>query len=65
MTHGGLLGASEGAFCGVPMVVTPMYGDQFSNAAALEHRGVGTILQYEDFSEKSIFEALQKALTPE
>lgn len=28
VTHGGLLGSSEAAYCGVPVVATPMYGDQ-------------------------------------
>lgn len=28
VTHGGLLGSSEAAHCGVAVVVTPMYGDQ-------------------------------------
>lgn len=28
VTHGGLLGSSEAAHCGVPVIVTPMYGDQ-------------------------------------
>lgn len=28
ITHGGLLGSSEAAHCGVPTIVTPMYGDQ-------------------------------------
>lgn len=28
VSHGGLLGSTEAAHCGVPVVVTPMYGDQ-------------------------------------
>uniref|UniRef100_A0A1B0DEG4 UDP-glucuronosyltransferase n=1 Tax=Phlebotomus papatasi TaxID=29031 RepID=A0A1B0DEG4_PHLPP len=41
MAHGGLLGSSEAAYCGVPVIATPMYGDQFFNAASLKHRGMG------------------------
>lgn len=28
LTHAGLMGSSEAAFCGVPVVATPMFGDQ-------------------------------------
>lgn len=65
VTHGGLLGSSEAAYCGIPVVVTPMYGDQFSNAAALVARGFGHLLEYNDFSENQIYDAIQKALRPE
>ncbi|XP_059619400.1 UDP-glycosyltransferase UGT5-like [Phlebotomus argentipes] len=62
MTHGGLLGSSEAAYCGVPAIVTPMYGDQFFNGASLEHRGMGVVLPYEDISKDTVHKALQKAL---
>lgn len=64
MTHGGLLGSSEAAYCGVPTVVTPMYGDQFLNAAAMVNRGFGNIVHYEDITKESIYNALKKALEP-
>lgn len=62
MTHGGLLGSSEAAYCGVPVVVTPMYGDQFLNAAALVNRGMGSVVPYEDISKTTIEAALILAL---
>lgn len=31
VTHGGLMGSTEAAHCGVPVVVTPMYGDQVNS----------------------------------
>lgn len=65
VTHGGLLGSSEAAYCGVPTVITPMYGDQFLNSAAMVNRGMGTILQYEDISKESMVAALKKVLQPE
>lgn len=64
MSHGGLLGSSEAAFCGVPVVATPMYGDQYNNAAALEHRGMGVVLPYEKISRDTVVESLRKALEP-
>lgn len=66
MTHSGLLGSSEAAYCGVPIVMTPMYGDQFLNAAALAYRRMGVILHYEDVNKKDvIIDALNVALTNE
>lgn len=62
MSHGGLMGSSEAAYCGVPTILTPMYGDQFLNAAAMVHRGVGHLLRYEDIAEHTVFKAVKKAL---
>uniref|UniRef100_A0A7G3B246 UDP-glucuronosyltransferase n=1 Tax=Lutzomyia longipalpis TaxID=7200 RepID=A0A7G3B246_LUTLO len=62
MTHGGLLGSSEAAYCGVPVIVTPMYGDQFYNGASMEHRGMGVVLPYEEISKETVHAALQKTL---
>uniref|UniRef100_A0A182JNW2 UDP-glucuronosyltransferase n=1 Tax=Anopheles christyi TaxID=43041 RepID=A0A182JNW2_9DIPT len=47
LSHGGLLGVSEAVHCGVPVVVMPIYGDQFLNAAALVNRGAGVRMDYE------------------
>ncbi|XP_023297572.1 UDP-glycosyltransferase UGT5-like [Lucilia cuprina] len=62
MTHAGLMGSSEAAYCGVPVVSTPMYGDQFLNAAAMQQRGMGVILHYEDINENSVLRAVKKVL---
>uniref|UniRef100_A0A336KCF6 UDP-glucuronosyltransferase n=1 Tax=Culicoides sonorensis TaxID=179676 RepID=A0A336KCF6_CULSO len=65
MSHGGLLGSSEAAYCGVPAVVTPMYGDQFMNAAAIVNRGMGVLLRFPEMTTENIVNALKKALEPE
>ncbi|XP_075151213.1 UDP-glycosyltransferase UGT5-like [Haematobia irritans] len=62
MTHAGLMGSSEAAYCGVPVVATPMYGDQFLNAAAMKQRGMGVILNYEDIDENSVIRSIKKVL---
>ena len=64
MTHGGLLGSSEAAHCGVPVISTPFYGDQFLNSAALEDRGMAVILKFQDINKDTVFAALRKALDP-
>lgn len=62
MTHAGLMGSSEAAYCGVPVVATPFYGDQFLNAAALESRGMAVRLDFKDITENSVIKAIKKAL---
>lgn len=59
------MGSSEAAYCGVPVVVTPMYGDQFLNGAALQDRGMGTFMHYEDITYESVKSAIAIALSPE
>ncbi|KAH8289921.1 hypothetical protein KR018_003220 [Drosophila ironensis] len=62
MSHGGLLGTTEAVHCGVPMLVTPFYGDQFLNAGAIEQRKFGVILNFEDFDVDHITRGLQQIL---
>lgn len=62
MTHGGMLGTSEGVHCGVAMIVTPIYGDQWLNSKALEYREMAVIMNYEEISEKKLFDSLEQAL---
>lgn len=40
-----------------------MYGDQFHNSAAVQSRGMGFIVHYEDITEETIKTALYMALT--
>ncbi|XP_022232574.2 UDP-glucosyltransferase 2 [Drosophila obscura] len=62
ISHAGLLGTTEAVHCGVPMLVTPFYGDQFLNAGALAQRGFGVIVDFGDFDERHITSGLQTIL---
>jgi glucuronosyltransferase len=62
MSHGGMMGVSEAVHCGVPTVVTPIYGDQYLNAAALVERGMGVILGYDEISEARVFESVVEVM---
>lgn len=64
MSHGGLMGTSEGVYCQKPTIVTPIYGDQYLNAAALKHRGMGIVLHYNELTRENIVEAVQRILQP-
>uniref|UniRef100_A0A0A1WL71 UDP-glucuronosyltransferase n=1 Tax=Zeugodacus cucurbitae TaxID=28588 RepID=A0A0A1WL71_ZEUCU len=58
--HGGLLGTTENIYCGKPLIVTPLYGDQSSNAYAVQNRGIGTILFFDDINEKNLQATLKE-----
>lgn len=64
LTHGGLFGSSEAAYCGVPVVTTALFGDQFSNGAALKARGMGETLNYGAITKDSVKSAIEKVLDP-
>uniref|UniRef100_A0A1I8MES1 UDP-glucuronosyltransferase n=1 Tax=Musca domestica TaxID=7370 RepID=A0A1I8MES1_MUSDO len=60
--HGGLLGTTEAVYCGKPMILTPIYGDQFVNAFAVQNRKIGIILNFEDINEKNLDNVLKEML---
>lgn len=59
------MGSTEAAHCGVPMVLTPIYGDQFQNAKAAESRGMGSIVTWETLTEETMKNAITQTLKPE
>ncbi|XP_018570346.1 UDP-glucuronosyltransferase 1-3 isoform X1 [Anoplophora glabripennis] len=63
ISHGGLLGTIEAVHCGVPVVVMPQFGDQHTNARALEASGGGVILQLREATEDKVYKALKKVLS--
>lgn len=60
VSHGGMLGSSEAASCGVPMVVVPFFGDQFGNAAMLKAAGMGTILNFDKLTADTLYSAVKE-----
>lgn len=65
MAHGGLLGMSEAVNAGVPMLVTPFFGDQPANGAAAVKAGFGIVLRYQDITEESLYNAIKEVLDPQ
>lgn len=63
-THGGNLGTIETVHCGKPAIITPFYGDQYLNAAALNRRGMGFRHNLLDITADSIYNVVQKVLDP-
>lgn len=61
-THGGNSGTIETVHCGKPAIITPFYGDQYLNAAALEKRGMGFILPLLEITAFKIEDTVALAL---
>lgn len=65
MSHGGMGGTTESIHYGVPMVAVPIFGDQPSNAAAIDECGFGVLLDFNSLNKESLVEALKKVMNPE
>lgn len=59
------MGTYEGIHSGVPMIITPIYGDQFINARAVAERQAGVYLPFDDLVDTNVQQAFQRILTPE
>lgn len=62
ITHGGMLGTTESAYHGVPLIGIPIFGDQPLNIARAVNRGYALRLNLEDISEASILGAINEIL---
>ncbi|XP_055637869.1 UDP-glycosyltransferase UGT5-like [Toxorhynchites rutilus septentrionalis] len=65
LAHGGMLGITEAVSCGVPIVITPFYGDQFLNAAAVVNRGMGVMMYFDQLDADYVYECINKGLQPD
>ncbi|CAG4952911.1 unnamed protein product [Colias eurytheme] len=65
LSHGGMGGTTEAIHFGVPMVAVPVFGDQPSNAAAIEESGLGVQLQIRDLTKETLVAAFKKVLDPQ
>nr|XP_026493893.1 UDP-glucuronosyltransferase 2B18-like [Vanessa tameamea] len=63
-SHCGLLGTTEAIYHGVPMVAMPIFGDQPSNAAAVEESGLGVQIQLNELSKAKLLEKFRTVLDP-
>lgn len=65
ISHGGMLGTTEAIYCGVPVITIPFYGDQPLNGAAMEYRGIGIKIAYEDIERGRVRSAILRLLSKE
>ncbi|XP_065081998.1 UDP-glycosyltransferase UGT5-like [Ochlerotatus camptorhynchus] len=62
ITHGGFLSCTESIHHGKPIVGIPIFGDQQMNMAQAARSGWGVAVEFKDFNEKSISDALNEVL---
>ncbi|KAK5972685.1 UDP-glucoronosyl and UDP-glucosyl transferase [Trichostrongylus colubriformis] len=60
--HGGINGLMEALLRAVPVVVIPIFADQFRNGRNVEKRGVGKVVLKGDLNEESIRSAMEEVL---
>ncbi|XP_059061258.1 UDP-glucosyltransferase 2-like, partial [Achroia grisella] len=63
ITHGGLLSLIEAAYCGVPIIAIPLFGDQFFNVDLTVARGGGLRVDFTDDLPLKISEAIHEITT--
>ncbi|MGZ4318297.1 MAG: glycosyltransferase, partial [Gaiellaceae bacterium] len=65
ITHGGNNTVTESVHFGVPMVVLPLFWDQYDNAQRVAERGFGVRLATYEFENEQLHEAIDGLLAAE
>ncbi|XP_054163836.1 NDP-glycosyltransferase YjiC-like [Oppia nitens] len=62
ITHGGNNSVTETFSYGKPMIVMPIFGDQYDNAQRVHEKGYGIRLDTYSFSDKELLDSIEKLL---
>ena len=62
ITHGGNNSISESFYFGKPMIVLPLYGDQYDNAQRIQDKGFGIRLNPFKCTSKDLSNAIDKLI---
>lgn len=60
--HGGVNGVYEAIYHGVPMVLLPLFADQFFTSTRIQKKGMGVMLDVLQITEESFREAVNTVL---
>ncbi|CAG4945780.1 unnamed protein product [Parnassius apollo] len=59
-----ILGTTEAVYHGVPIIGMPMFGDQATNAGAIEESGFGVKINLEDLTKDNLLQKFKTVLDP-
>jgi zeaxanthin glucosyltransferase len=62
ISHAGVTGVKESAFMGVPMLLMPVYYDEFGNAARVVYHGLGARLRLKEVSALELGRLIDRVL---
>jgi MGT family glycosyltransferase len=65
ITHGGNNTVTEALHHGKPMIVLPLFWDQYDNAQRMDELGFGVRLPTYSFTDEQMYAALDRVLSPE
>lgn len=54
ITHGGIFGTLESIWHGVPLLITPFFGDQHRNGMRVTRAGYGRLIPFQDITSDSL-----------
>jgi UDP:flavonoid glycosyltransferase YjiC (YdhE family) len=63
LTHGGYNSLSESLYSATPMVLVPLFADQFRNANLAKKRGVGLVVEKSEFNANVISAQIKSILS--
>ena len=61
--HAGLNGMFESIYHGVPMILSPFFGDQFDNARTAKDAGFAEVLQLKKATAEELVSVIARVLT--
>jgi glucuronosyltransferase len=62
VTHGGLLGALEAVYCGVPLVGIPIIFDQMHNMENYMAQGFALRLDFDSLTKEALLDAMKTVM---
>lgn len=60
ISHGGVFGSVESVWLGVPLLLTPFFGDQHRNAMRATTSGYGKYIPFFDITNETLIDSLQE-----
>lgn len=52
----------EAIYHGVPMIIIPLFGDQYAHAVRVQEKGMGVMLDKSNLTEESVMEAIREVI---